>query len=94
MLDGPIRFREGRGGVSVVILTIGVHLICRSNPRELMLFDATLLLIGPGGAVADSDTRAVADSGQRLLGLGGQTSPKPPQSPNLLALIGNRVYES
>jgi hypothetical protein len=36
-----------------------------------MSFDATFLLIGPGAAVADSDTRAVADSGQRLLGLAG-----------------------
>jgi hypothetical protein len=36
-----------------------------------MSFDATFLLIGPGAVVADSDTRAVADSGQRLLGLAG-----------------------
>ena len=35
-------------------LGLGVHLICRNDPRELMSFDASFLPIGPGAALVAS----------------------------------------
>jgi hypothetical protein len=60
-----------------------------------MSFDATFLLTGPGYRGLRwpiLDTRAVADSGHRLLGLVGVNIASRHQI--LLALMGNAVYES